>query len=211
MVLLDREPLKKVISLLAKIPGVGEKSARRYALFLLQQPKEYALELARAIIELKEKTGFCPICGNIASSEGDLCAVCSDPTRDRKTLCVLESLEDLINFEQSGVYSGLYFVLGGRISPMEGEDLDEEQLEKLKHYVVEKDFKEVIIATNPKVEGDLTFYAVYDVLKDCDVAISRLAFGLPVGGSIGYADRVTLHASLDSRMAVNGGKKARRE
>jgi recombination protein RecR len=204
---LDRDPLKKVISLLEKIPGVGEKTARRYALFLLQQSKEYSIELSKAILELKENTGSCPQCGNITSSDGELCAICCDPMRDRETLCVLESLEDLLNFEHSGIYNGLYFVLGGRISPMEGEDLDDERLKKLKDYVVEGKFKEVIIATNPKVEGDLTFYAVYDAIKDCNVAISRLAFGLPVGGNIGYADRMTLHASLDSRVAIKDAKR----
>jgi len=127
-------------------------------------------------------------------------------------LCVLESVEDMLSFEQSGAYSGLYFILGGRVSPLDGEDLDPKRIDALKEYVVSGAFTEVIIATNPRVEGDLTFFTVLDALDDCDVKVTRLAFGLPLGGSIGYADRVTLHASLESRVdARQHDKKTGRE
>jgi recombination protein RecR len=115
---------------------------------------------------------------------------------------VVESVEDLISIEQAGVYSGLYHVLGGRVSPLDGEDLDEECLSGLERRIDEDNIREVIIATNPRIEGDLTYHAIVDRLAETDVSISRLAYGLPVGGSIEFADRTTLLASLESRVTV---------
>jgi recombination protein RecR len=119
--------------------------------------------------------------------------------RDRKTLCVVETAEDLISIEQAGIYFGLYFVLGGRVSPLDGEELSVERLDALLSRVKSLSAEEVIVATNPRVEGDLTYYSVLDALKDFEGKITRLSYGLPVGGSIGFADRVTLHAALESR------------
>jgi recombination protein RecR len=207
-----RGPLEQTVRLLGKLPGVGEKTARRFALYILQQPRTFTRELASALLELREQTIPCSVCGNITTEEEDPCPICSDPLRDRSTLCVLESVEDMLSFEQSGAYSGLYFILGGRVSPLDGEDLDPKRIDALKEYVVSGAFTEVIIATNPRVEGDLTFFTVLDALDDCDVKVTRLAFGLPLGGSIGYADRVTLHASLESRVdARQHDKKTGRE
>ncbi|NLO56590.1 MAG: recombination protein RecR [Thermovirga sp.] len=195
------EPVERLMKLFSRFPGVGDKTARRFALFLLQQPGEFSDELASTISLMRENTFFCSICGNLTTE--DPCPVCSDPFRDRGVLCVLESVEDMLSLEQAGVFSGLYFILGGRVSPMDGEDLPPEKLARLGKYVQEGGFREVIIATNPSVEGDLTFYAVLDLLKSMEPRITRLAFGLPLGGTIGYADRVTLHASIESRVDVS--------
>jgi len=205
-------PLERVVRLLGKLPGVGEKTARRFALYILQQPESFTRDLTEALLDLRERTVPCSVCGNITTKDQDPCPICSDPFRDRQTLCVLETVEDMLSFEQSGAYSGLYFILGGRVSPLDGEDLAPERIRKLKEYVESGAFREVIIATNPRVEGDLTFFTVLDALDSLDVKITRLAFGLPLGGSIGYADRVTIHASLESRVeARKQDKKTGRE
>ncbi|HOG14013.1 MAG TPA: recombination mediator RecR [Synergistales bacterium] len=195
------EPVERLMKLFSRFPGVGDKTARRFALFLLQQPDEFSDELASTISLMRESTFSCSICGNLTTE--DPCPVCSDPFRDRGVLCVLENVEDMLSLEQAGVFSGLYFILGGRVSPMDGEDLPPKRLARLGEYVREGGFREVIIATNPSVEGDLTFYAVLDSLKSMKPRITRLAFGLPLGGTIGYADRVTLHASIESRVDVS--------
>jgi recombination protein RecR len=195
--------LEKLIALLGRFPGVGEKSARRMALFLLLQPERWTRDLAEAMVTLRENLHPCSECGNL--TDEDLCSICRDPLRDREILCVVETVEDLISLEQSGVHDGLFHVLGGRVSPLDGEDLPPEALNRLVRRLEAGTFKEVILATNPRVEGDLTYFAVLEALKDRSVRISRLAYGLPVGGSIGFADRVTLHAAMEARRQVKEG------
>jgi len=193
------------MKLFGKFPGVGYKTARRFALFLLQQPAGFSEELTSTISLMRDLTFSCSICGNLTTE--DPCPICADPFRDRKILCVIENVEDMLSLEQAGIFSGLYFILGGKVSPLDGEDISPEKLSKLRKYAEGGDFSELIIATNPSIEGDLTFYAVLDAVKSLNTRITRLAFGLPLGGSIGYADRVTLHASLESRVTVwNPGK-----
>lgn len=191
------EPLEKLVTLLERFPGIGEKSARRMAFFILHQKQVYAEELASALVDLRTRLAPCSACGNMTDS--DPCALCRDPLRDRKILCVVETAEDLISIEQAGIYFGLYFVLGGKISPLDGEELPSGRLDALLSRVETLAVGEVIVATNPRVEGDLTYYAVLETLKDFEGKITRLSYGLPVGGSIGFADRVTLHAALESR------------
>ncbi len=194
------EPLEKLVGLLGRFPGIGEKSARRMAFYLLQQPAGLTREIAEALVALRESLHPCSLCGNM--TEQDPCAICTDPLRDRDVLCVVESPEDLISLEQAGVYSGLFYVLGGRVSPMDDEDIIPEVYQKLRDRIVNLEIREVIIATNPRVEGDLTYFAVLEQIQDLSVRASRLAFGLPVGGAIGFADRVTLHAALEARREV---------
>lgn len=194
------DSFERLTVLFRKLPGVGAKTARRMAFFVLQQPVSYAEEFAACLSGLKDRIFTCSRCGNITDREP--CSVCSDLLRDRSTLCVVETVEDLISIEQAGVYSGLYHVLGGRVSPLDGEDLDEECLAGLVRRIGEDRIREVIIATNPRIEGDLTFHAIVDRLGETDVSVSRLAYGLPVGGSIEFADRTTLLASLESRVTV---------
>lgn len=194
------EPLEKLIGLLGRFPGIGEKSARRMAFYLLQQPSALTCEIAEALVALRQRLHPCPLCGNM--TDRDPCPICTDSLRDRKTLCVVESAEDLISLEQAGVYNGLFYVLGGRVSPMDDEDLGPDVYERLRERIRFIEAQEVIIATNPRVEGDLTYFAVLEQIEDLPVRASRLAFGLPVGGSIGFADRVTLHAALEARREV---------
>jgi recombination protein RecR len=193
-------PIDKLASALCRLPGIGEKSARRIVFFLLAQPEVFTREFSEAVRTLKERLHPCPECGNF--TEDDPCPICTDPLRDRKTLCVVETAEDLVCLEQASVFGGVYHVLGGRVSPLDGEDIDVRVLESLKRRIRDLGVKEVIIATNPCVEGDLTYFAVVDALKGTSARLSRLAYGLPVGGSIGYADRVTLHAALEARQKV---------
>ncbi len=198
------EPLERLINVFKKLPGIGEKSARRMAFSLMQESETYVQELSGALIEMRTKLHPCPVCGNI--TDIDPCSICSDMLRDRNTLLVTETSEDLISIEQSGVYSGIYHVLGARYSPLDGEDLDEAVLSKLKNRILSFDIDEVIIATSPRIEGDMTYFELLDVLEDLDVNVSRLAYGLPVGGSIEFADRVTIHAALESRIRLNKGR-----
>lgn len=195
------EPLEKLISVFKRFPGVGDKSARRMAFCVLQQPESFALSMAEGLVEMRHKLHPCSVCGNITDT--DPCGICEDPFRDRKVICVVESAEDLISMEQAGIYNGLYHVLGGKVSPLEDEELDPEKLLALNRRVVDLSIQEVIIATNPRIEGDLTFYEIASSLKGVPVRISRLAYGLPVGGSIEFADRVTLHAALESRVNLD--------
>ena len=149
---------------------------------------------------LRRDLRFCKRCNGLA--EGDLCPVCMDPFREMSSLCVVESAEDMLCIEESGAYRGIYYVLGGYESPLEDRSIPESSLEKLKNRIKDESrIKEVILATNPRVEGELTSYRVCEYLRlhECRCRISRLSYGLPVGGAIGYADRVTLHAALESR------------
>lgn len=195
------EPIQHLIALLKKFPGVGEKSARRMAFFILLKGDAYAQELAQAIQELNGRLTTCEKCGNLTETQP--CPICSDPLRDRTTLCVTETVEDLVSLEQSGLYNGLYFVLGTTVSPMEDRDeLPEDTVRRLRLRLQENPVKEIIIATNPRIEGDMTFYALLDAISDIPIKKTRLACGLPIGGSIEFADRVTLHAALESRQEV---------
>lgn len=191
------DSLEHLIKLWGKFPGVGEKTARRMVFFMLSQPSGWAKSLADAISNLHETVHPCRNCGNIAT--GELCRICVDPLRDRTRICAVETQEDCVAMEQSGVYNGLYHVLGGRCSPLEDQEIPQESLDRLKNRIRELAISEVILALNPRIEGDMTAYAVQDALSGIPVRISRLSYGLPVGGSIGYADRVTLHIALESR------------
>lgn len=193
--------VERLISLWGKFPGVGEKTARRMVFFMLSQDRAWTDALADSIACLHDNVRACAECGNITT--GERCRVCLDPLRDRHRICVVETQEDCVAMEQSGVYNGLYHVLGGRCSPLDDEEIPAESLEALKTRVEELSVKEVILALNPRIEGDMTAYMVQDALRASNAKISRLSYGLPVGGSIGYADRVTLHIALESRREVD--------
>lgn len=194
--------LDRLISLLKKLPGIGEKSARRMAFYIFQKGDSFGQELSEAVLEVQQKLMLCQCCGNLTETQP--CAICSDPLRDRNSLCIVEALEDLMSIEQSGLYNGLYFVLGTAISPLEDrESLLPETVQRLRKHIGANPIEEIIIATNPRIEGDMTFYALLEALRDLPVRKSRLAYGLPVGGSIEFADRVTLHAALESRREVS--------
>ncbi|GHV37568.1 recombination protein RecR [Synergistales bacterium] len=199
------DPIGQLISLFGRFPGVGQKSARRMVFHLLRQDETFLRGFGNAIAELKTNLFTCASCGNISNS--DPCPICRDVLRDRKTLCVVESIDDLVSFEQAGIYGGLYHVLGARVSPLEDQELTRENIDFFLSHIDALKTAEVIIATNPRMEGDLTYFTLLDILKDNlrdkiengELTVSRLAFGLPVGGSIEFADRVTLHTALESR------------
>ena len=193
--------LEKLISNLKRLPGVGEKSARRMAFYILQNGEEFASSLSQSIKNLQKGLNLCEKCGNL--TDGQTCSICSDPLRDKALLCVVESIEDLISIETSGLFQGIYFVLGTSLSPLEERDfIPQNTLEKLHRQIDDNLVTEVIIATNPRIEGEMTFYALNKSLQSKNIKRSRLAYGLPVGGSIEFADRVTLHAAIESRREI---------
>lgn len=194
--------VQRLIKQWSKLPGVGEKSARRMVFFLLRQDQSWVREFASAISQLAEEVRHCSECGNITDS--DPCNICLDMMRNRKVICVVESDEDCVAMEQAGIFNGLYHVLGGQYSPLDDMEIPEESVDKLRQRVRDLAIEEIILATTPRIEGDLTAYAVQEALSGHGVKISRLSYGLPVGGSIGFADRVTLHMALESRKEMSG-------
>lgn len=194
-------PVHKLIKQWSKLPGVGEKTARRMVFYLLRQEPGQIEEFGRAIIALTENIRRCSICGAI--TDIDPCPICTDPLRNGKLLCIVESEEDCVAMEQAGIFNGIYHVLGGRLSPLDGEEIPEESIERLRKRVEEGGIEEIILATSPRIEGDLTAYAIQEALAELPVKISRLSYGLPVGGSIGFADRVTLHMAMESRKEMS--------
>ncbi|MDR1377581.1 MAG: recombination mediator RecR [Synergistaceae bacterium] len=203
------DSIGRLIAFFNKFPGVGNKSARRMAFYLLRQDKSFLRAMGSAIAELKDHLFTCSECGNI--SDSDPCPVCKDRLRDRTILCVVESIDDLASFEQAGIYNGLYHVLGGKVSPFEDQELSEPCVNFLLRHLEETGAREIIVATNPRMEGDLTYFTLLEILKKRGregLKISRLAFGLPVGGSIEFADRMTLHMALESRVSVGLGQKS---
>ena len=194
-------PVHKLIKQWSKLPGVGEKTARRMVVNLLRQEPGQIEEFGRAIIALTENIRRCSICGAI--TDIDPCPICTDPLRNGKLLCIVESEEDCVAMEQAGIFNGIYHVLGGRLSPLDDEEIPEESIERLRKRVEEGGIEEIILATSPRIEGDLTAYAIQEALAELPVKISRLSYGLPVGGSIGFADRVTLHMAMESRKEMS--------
>ena len=165
--------------------------------FMLNQDPEWAKSIARTITEVTEQVTSCKECGAIATE--DICRICSDAARDRSRICVVETQENCVAMEQSGIYNGLYHVLGGKCSPLEDQEIPKASMELLRKRIFELNAEELILALDPRIEGDLTAFTIQEALMDTEVKISRLAYGLPVGGSIGYADRATLHVALEAR------------
>ena len=189
--------LDQLIRNLSKLPGIGSKSASRIAYHLLGADSRFNDELAAQIRDLKQRIRACSICGNY--TELDPCPVCTDPGRDRTVLCVVEQSQDVHNVESTREYRGLFHVLHGVISPIDGVGAEELKLDKLVSRIRDERIEEVIIATNPTVEGDTTALYIARLLKDSGTRVSRLASGLPVGGDLEYADRLTLARSLKGR------------
>ena len=190
-------PIQNLIDELSRLPGIGPKSAQRLAFWLVKAPSEDAERLAEAIVRMKEKVSFCRECGNVA--EGDLCLICRDPSRDKTVVCVVEEPKDAASIEKAGVIRGRYHILGGAISPLDGIGPDDLRVQELIARVERDGIVEVILATNPNLEGNATAMYVAALLKPLDVKVSRLASGLPVGGDLEYADEVTLAQALEGR------------
>ncbi len=169
--------------------------------YLLKQEPQRITDFGEAVLALNKNICRCSICGAITDT--DPCGICTDMSRDRRVICVVESEEDCVAMEQAGIYNGLYHVLGGRVSPLEDEEIPAESLDRLRERVENDGIEEIILATAPRIEGDITAYAVQEALSDTGIKISRLSYGLPVGGSIGFADRVTLHMAMDARKEMD--------
>ena len=194
-------PVQRLISELAKLPGVGQRTAQRLAFHLLREDADDALALADAIREVKERVGLCEVCFNLA--EGPRCKICEDERRDRSLICVVEEPADVIPIERTHEYRGLYHVLGGALSPIDGVDPDDLRIAELVDRVDGGEVTELVLATNPTTTGEATAIHVAELLRG-RVAITRLASGLPVGADLEHADEVTLGRALAGRRAVDG-------
>jgi recombination protein RecR len=190
-------PIQDLIDELSRLPGIGPKSAQRLAFYLVKAPSQDAKRLAEAIVAAKERVRFCKECFSV--SEGDLCRICQDPGRDSSVICVVEESKDQAAIEKAGVIRGRYHVLGGAISPLEGIGPDDLRVQQLLDRVGRDHVQEVILATNPNLEGNATAMYVAALLKPIGVRVTRLASGLPVGGDLEYADEVTLGQALEGR------------
>jgi recombination protein RecR len=194
-------PLRALIDELGRLPGIGPKSAQRLAFHLLRQPDEDARRLAASLVEMREQTALCEVCCNVADRSGR-CQTCSDPRRDAATICVVEDPRDVVAVERSGAFHGTYHVLHGALSPLEGVGPDQLHVTELKARLAAGGVTEVILCTNPNVEGDATATYLSRVLASFGVAITRPASGLPVGGDLEFADDATLGRALAGRRPV---------
>lgn len=191
------KPLARLIEELERMPGIGPKSAQRLAFHFLERPEQEARELAEAILEVKRTIHHCSRCFNFTDT--DPCAVCADERRDRRTICVVAEPRDMLAMENTGEYAGLYHVLHGLISPLDNIGPEQLRIHELVERVREGKVTEVIIATNPVVEGEATATYLAGILKPLGVKVSRIALGLPVGGDLDYADQLTITRALQGR------------
>ena len=190
--------LEKAVAELSKLPGIGRKTALRLALHLLRKDPEEALALGESIIEMRNNITYCKRCHNI--SETELCPICSDFRRDSSTVCVVENVKDVITIESTHQHRGLYHVLGGLISPLDGVGPSDLEIESLVNRVKDEDIKEVILALSPTMEGDTTNFYIYRKLGELPVKVTMLARGLSVGNDLEYADELTLGRSIQNRI-----------
>ena len=193
-------PVQDLIDQLGRLPGVGPKSAQRIAFYLLKLPTEDAERLAQAVIEVKARISFCRRCFNVA--EGDLCQLCRDERRDPTIVCVVEEPRDIVAVEKTQEYRGLYHVLQGAISPIEGIGPEQLRVKELLARVDTEGVKEVILCTNPNLEGEATAMYLARLLKPLGLKVTRIASGLPVGGDLEYADELTLGRAIEGRREV---------
>ena len=193
--------IQELIDELGRLPGVGPKSAQRIAFYLLQADEDQAKRLAEVLTEVKERVRFCEQCGNVA--EAELCNICRDPRRSKASICVVEESKDVQAIERTRELKGLYHVLGGAISPIEGIGPDNLRIKELVSRLADHDIKEVIIATDPNLEGEATATYLTRMLSPMGITISRLASGLPVGGDLEYADEITLGRAFEGRRTVS--------
>ena len=193
-------PFAKLVEQFEKLPGIGHKTAQRLAFFILSLSKEEARAFSDAITEAKDKMGYCKICCNL--TDGDTCSVCRNEKRDTTLVCVVEDPRDVIAFEKTREYKGVYHVLHGVISPMDGIGPDDLKLKELLERINNSEIKEAIMATNPDVEGDATAMYISRLIKPLGVKVTRLAYGIPVGGDLDYADEITLLRAIEGRREI---------
>ena len=193
--------VQDLIDELGRLPGVGPKSAQRIAFHLIEADAEVANTLATTLQEVKKRVRFCVVCGNI--SEADRCGICIDPKRDLSSICVVEESKDIAAIERTREFRGLYHVLGGAISPIAGVGPDQLRIKDLMKRLADPAIKEVILATNPNLEGEATATYLSRLLGSMEITVSKLASGLPVGGDLEYADDMTLGRAFEGRRRVN--------
>lgn len=199
-------PVQELIDELARLPGIGPKSAQRVAFYLLKVTPDEAKKLAHAIVEAKDKVRFCSVCGNVSDQE--LCEFCRDPRRDPSVVCVVQEPPDIVAIERTREFKGLYHVLGGAISPIEGVGPEDLRVTELLDRLRSPDDRaapvtEIIVATNPNIEGDATAMYLARLLGPLGISMTRLASGMPVGGDLEYADEVTLGRALEGRRRLD--------
>jgi recombination protein RecR len=195
-------PVQKLIDELGRLPGIGPKSAQRITYYLLKVAPEDARRLAAAIVDVKEKISWCRRCFNIA--EGEECAICRDQRRDSTVLCVVEEPRDIVAIERTQEFHGRYHVLQGTISPIEGVGPDQLRIKDLLQRIPSEGVQEVILATNPNTDGEVTAMYLNKVLTPLGIKVTRIASGLPVGGDLEYADEITLGRALEGRRVIDG-------
>lgn len=193
--------LTRLVEELRRLPGIGPKTAMRLAFFILSMEKNEVEGMAQALVEVKKRIKYCSRCRNL--TEDDLCPICTDRRRDGSLLCVVQEARDILVIEKTGQYNGHYFVLHGALSPIDGIGPAELKIPFLLHLLEDGTVKELIIATNPNVEGDATAYYIAESAKKPNLRISRIGFGLPVGGDLEYADELTMSRALEARREMN--------
>ena len=191
------EPLARLIQEFKRLPGIGQKSAQRIAFHLLHAGREEAERLAQAVLDVKDKLRLCSVCNNISDSE--LCPYCRDPNRDRSVICVVEEPQNILPIETTRTYNGLYHVLHGAIAPLRGVGPEQLKIKSLLHRLESGEVREIILATNPTVEGEATAAYLSHLLKPLGLRVTRIAMGIPVGSDLDYADEVTMSKSLENR------------
>ena len=191
------KPLNKLINELSKLPGIGGKTAQRLAFHILSMDDKSAAELAGSITDAKKSMTYCSVCGNLTDT--DPCVICSDESRDRSIICVVESPKDVVAMEKIREYRGYYHVLHGAISPMDGVGPDDINLKSLLVRLQNEEVKELVIATNPNIEGEATAMYIARLIKPSGIRVTRIAHGIPVGGDLEYADEVTLLKAMEGR------------
>ena len=198
--MLTIEPILKLATQLGRLPGIGPKTAQRLAYHILDLPESQAEELANAILDAKRNVHFCPVCGTY--TDVSPCAICSDPRRDDGLLCVVSEAKDVLSMERTREFFGRYHVLHGVLSPMNGVGPDDIRIRELMDRVREGSFREIIIATNPDVEGEATASYIARLVKPLGIPCTRIAHGIPIGGNLEYADEITLAKALEGRRSI---------
>lgn len=193
-------PIRRLIRELGRFPGIGEKTATRLAQFILKSPDDVAQKLAESILEVKRTIRLCSHCFNL--TEKDLCDICSDPDRDKGIVCVVENPDSLIAIEESGSYHGTYHVLHGVLSPADGVGPSDLRLTELMARIAKNNVREVLMATNPSVQGESTALLIMKLLKDRDITITRIGLGIPVGGDLKYVDKMTMAKAIEFRRGI---------
>lgn len=193
-------PLTELINQFARLPGIGKKTAQRLAYSILEQPPERAKQFAEALINAREKIHFCKICQSL--TDLDVCQICSSETRDKSVICVVEDPRDVVAFERTREFNGVYHVLHGVISPLDNVGPDKLRIKELMERLSDDSVKEIIMATNPTVDGEATASYISRLVKPMGIKVTRLAYGIPVGGDLEYADEYTLARALEGRNEI---------